>query len=193
MLNRPTSSPRFCYGDYCRWEGDERWELIEGEVFDMSPAPSRRHQQVLFRLANQIERAVRDQRCEVYVAPFDVRLPVGDEQDEQIETVVQPDISVICDRSKLDDAGCRGAPDWIVEVLSPRTAARDQVHKRDLYGRHGVREYWIVHPADRMLTVYHLEADGAGFGAAQVAEAQGSLRPQVLPNLEVDWQQIFAD
>lgn len=193
MLQQPTpTNPLFTYGDYRQWQGDDRWELIDGEAFDMSPAPSRAHQQVVFRLANQIESVLGGYPCEVFVAPFDVRLPLGDEADDAIETVVQPDLSVICDGSKLDDAGCRGAPDWIVEVLSPRTAVRDQVQKRDLYGRHGVREYWIVHPEDRLLTIYRLAPDGSGFGAAVVQEAVGSTPSAVLPNLEVDWGRIFA-
>ena len=106
--------------------------------------------------------------------------------------MVQPDISVICDGSKLDDAGCRGAPDWVVEVISPRTSVRDQVQKRDLYERHGVREYWILHPEDRVLTVYRRAADGERFGAATVSEASERSRAGVFPDLEIDWPRIFA-
>ena len=193
MLEQPVQTdPRFTYGDYRQWQGDDRWELIGGEAFDMSPAPSRAHQEAVGGLFSQIRTFLEGHPCRVYVAPFDVRLPVGDEADDAIETVVQPDVSVICDASKLDDAGCRGAPDWIVEVLSPRTAVRDQVQKRDLYARHGVREYWIVHPQDRLLTVYRSAAGGSGFGAATVQEASGSTRSVVLPDLEVDWGRIFA-
>ncbi len=191
MLEKSTIDPRFTYGDYRRWEGDDRWELIDGEVFDMSPAPSRRHQQVVLRLALQIDDFLEGHSCEAYVAPFDVRLPEGEEADDAIETVVQPDITVICDPSKLDDAGCRGAPDWIIEVLSPRTSARDQVHKRDLYERHGVREYWIVHPEDRVVTTYQLSSGGS-FQAVAVSEARGPTRPGVFADLEIDWERIFA-
>ncbi|MEM7585859.1 MAG: Uma2 family endonuclease [Acidobacteriota bacterium] len=191
MLHHSTSPPRFNYGDYCRWQGDERWELIDGEAFDMSPAPSRRHQQVLLRLAQQIDSGLKGQACEVYVAPFDVRLPAADEADEQIETVVQPDISVVCDPTKLDDAGCRGAPDWILEILSPRTAARDQLHKRDLYGLHGVREYWIVDPEHNRVTIYRSAQPGSGFSAATEVEGQSRIRSQALPEVEIDLAPVF--
>lgn len=154
MPQQAPAAPRFTYGDYRRWHGDERWELIDGEARAMSPAPSRLHQQVLTRLAAQIVPALEDGPCEVYVAPFDVRLPRGDEPDDEIETVLQPDLSIICDPEKLDGAGCRGAPDWVIEVLSPATEARDRVHKRALYERHGVREVWLVDPEDRTVTVY---------------------------------------
>lgn len=190
MLSRSTLPPRFTYGDYCQWEGDDRWELIDGEVFDMSPAPSRRHQQVVGGLFTQIQVFLESHPCEVYVAPVDVRLPEGDEADDEITTVVQPDVTVVCDPGKLDDAGCRGAPDWIVEVLSPRTSARDQVHKRDLYERHGVREYWIVHPDDRVVTTYR-RIDGSYQGGA-VSEAGGTLRPGVFEELQIDWERVFA-
>ena len=192
MRQSPTlSTPRFTYGDYRQWEGDDRWELIDGEAFDMSPAPSRLHQEVVGGLYSQIRAFLDGHPCRAYVAPFDVRLPEGEELDDAVETVVQPDISVICDASKLDDAGCRGAPDWIVEVLSPQTSVRDQVQKRDLYERHGVREYWIVHPADRVLTTYRLAEHHSRFAAARVQETRGVTSSQVVADLEVDWQRIL--
>ncbi|WP_365305251.1 Uma2 family endonuclease [uncultured Thiodictyon sp.] len=131
---------RFTYGDYRRWPDDERWELIDGEAYNMCPAPTRIHQELVLEIAAQVHAFLRGGPCKVYVAPFDVRLPKADEADERVDTVVQPDIAVICDPGKLDDAGCRGAPDWIVEVLSPCTAAKDQREKRDAYERVGVRE-----------------------------------------------------
>lgn len=109
MPQQAPAGPHFTYGDYRRWQGDERWELIDGEAHAMSPAPSRLHQQVLTRLAAQIVTALEDGPCEVYVAPFDVRLPRGEEPDEEIDTVVQPDVSVICDPEKLDGRLPRGS------------------------------------------------------------------------------------
>ncbi len=93
-------------------------------------------------------------RINLDAAPFDVRLPKHGEPDELVDTVLQPDLALICDPAELDDRGCRGAPDWIVEILSPHTAAHDQIHKRALYERHGVHEYWLLHPTDRVLTIY---------------------------------------
>jgi len=97
-----------------------------------------------------------ESKCEVYPAPFDVRLPESDEADDLITNTVQPDISIICDKNKLDDKGCRGAPDLIMEILSPSTAARDMIIKKDLYEKHGVKEYWIVHPLEKIVIVYKL-------------------------------------
>ena len=189
MSEHVVSTPRFTYGDYCLWTGDERWELIGGEAFNMSPAPSRRHQDVVGGLFTQIALWVRSGPCRVYAAPFDVRLPHGDETDEQIDTVVQPDISVICEARKLDDKGCRGAPDWIVEVISPHTAARDHILKRALYERHGVREYWIVHPIDRLVTLYRLGEHG--YDSPIICEARGLQTVLVLSGLTIDWDVVF--
>lgn len=176
---------RFTYDDYRRWPDDERWELIDGEAYNMCPAPTRIHQKLVLEIATQIHAFLRDGACEVYVAPFDVRLPKADEADAQVDTVVQPDIAVICDPGKLDDAGCRGAPDWIVEVLSPRTAAKDQREKRDAYERAGVQEYWLVHPTDQTLMVYRL-TDGA-YGRPEVQALDGETRVAAITGLRIAW------
>ncbi|MBI4778088.1 Uma2 family endonuclease [Candidatus Desantisbacteria bacterium] len=130
---------RFTYGDYLKWPDEERWELIDGVAYDMSPAPSRRHQEVVGELFRQFATYLLGKSCKVYVAPFDVRLPECDEADEDIITVVQPDIIVVCDRDKLDDKGGRGAPDIVIEILSPWTAKKDLRTKYNLYERHRVR------------------------------------------------------
>jgi len=160
MTQAAYKSSHFTYADYCAWPDEERWELIDGEVYAMAPAPTRIHQDVVMALSAQIYHALDGTACRVYAAPSDVRLPDRDEADELVETVVQPDIAVICNPAKLDEKGCRGAPDWIVEVLSLATAAKDQIRKRELYERHGVLEerhgvleYWLVHPSDRILFI----------------------------------------
>lgn len=181
---------RYTYGDYVQWTGDERWELIDGEPFLMSPAPSRVHQEIVVSLVVQISTFLQGKPCRVYVAPFDVRLPRGDEPDREIATVVQPDVAVICDHSKLDEAGCRGAPDWVIEVISPSTGIRDQVHKRDLYERHGVREYWTIDPAERLLTVY-CRQNGDGFGSPQTHSARGQHPAGLFPQLSIDLDPAF--
>ncbi len=129
----------YTYGEYLNWNDENRYELIDGRVHLMSPAPFRQHQKVLGELFRQFSIYLFDKDCEIYVAPFDVRLPEGDEKDEDIRTVVQPDIVVVCDIDKLDEKGCKGAPDLVVEVLSPASFGRDRKDKRDLYERHGVR------------------------------------------------------
>ncbi len=179
---------RFTYGDYCQWPDDERWELIDGEAYDMSPAPTRTHQQLVLEIGAQVLSHLRDNPCEVYVAPFDVRLPRADEADAEIDTVVQPDVAVICDPRKLDDAGCRGAPDWIVEVLSPSTAIKDQTKKRMLYERQGVGEFWLLHPVDRVLTIYRL-SDGA-YGKPEVQGLTGETAVATLPGLMIRWPEV---
>ena len=190
MPEHVVSAPRFTYGEYCFWAGDERWELIAGEAFNMSPAPSRRHQDVVGGLFTQIALWVRNGPCRVYAAPFDVRLPHGDETDAQIDTVVQPDISVICDARKLDDKGCRGAPDWIVEVISPHTAARDHILKRALYERHGVREYWMMDPQEQYIEVQRLE--NGRFVLQGVYEPGDTFESAVLGGKTVEVKALFG-
>jgi Uma2 family endonuclease len=189
MAQPASESRRYTYADYCSWSDDERWELIDGEAYVMSPAPARVHQDVVVELVAQIHGALENTSCRVYVAPFDVRLPNRDEADDAVQTVVQPDIAVICDPSKLDDKGCRGAPDWIIEVLSPATAAKDQIQKRDLYERHGVKEYWLVHPSDQLLFVYRLDA--GAYGKPEVSTTQGCTAASTLIDLEISWERVF--
>ncbi len=179
------------YADYAGWPDDVRYELVDGVAYATGPAPTRRHQEVALELARQIADALEGSSCRPYVAPFDVRLPRADETDDKIDTVVQPDISVICDKSKLDERGCRGAPDWIVEVLSPASAGHDQVVKRALYERAGVREYWLVHPVDKVVTIYLL-ANGA-YGKPAVQELLGTTAASVLPEVTIDWARVMRE
>ena len=176
----------FTYGDYCSWPDDERWELIDGEAYAMT-APSRQHQKLLVELSRQISTYFLDKPCESYVAPFDVRLPHADEADEQIDTVVQPDIVVICDENKLDDKGCRGAPDWVIEILSPSTAVRDMNTKRQLYEKHGVKEYWLIHPVDQWVMIYVLNAQGIYDHPAQMMQLEGTASSTLFADFAIDW------
>ncbi len=173
------------YGEYLHWDDDARFELIDGQAWAMSPAPNPRHQQVLGELYRQIANQLHNKSCSAWLAPFDVRLPRANETDEDIDTVVQPDLSVICDSNKIDDKGCRGAPDWVIEILSPSTAGHDQVIKRRLYERAGVREYWLLHPTDQVLTVYRL-IDGS-YGKPDVDERKETTHSIILPEIVIDW------
>jgi Uma2 family endonuclease len=185
------SQQRYTYADYLQWPEDERWELIEGVAYAMAPAPTRTHQAVAGELFRQIANFLAGKPCQVYFSPFDVRLCEGSEADGCVETVVQPDIAVVCDKTKLDEAGCRGAPDWIIEILSPSTASLDHVKKKALYERHGVREYWLVHPTDRVFFRYGL-ANGV-FGTVMIDETQGATAVAVLPGLEIQWDFMAGD
>lgn len=181
---------RHTYREYCAWPEDVRYELIGGHAYAMAPAPSRLHQEIVGESHRQVANALKDHPCRVYVAPFDVRLPRAGEADDDVDTVVQPDLAVICDPAKLDARGCRGAPDWIVEVLLPATAAHDQLVKRELYERHGVSEYWLVHPRDRLVLVYRLA--GGAYGKPDGREFEGELACPAVPAVTVDLGALAA-
>lgn len=176
---------RYTYADYAQWSDDNRWELINGEVYAMT-ATLRLHQDIVFELAGQVRNYLQGKPCKGYVAPFDVRLPRQDEVDDKVETVVQPDLSVICDQSKLDKLGCRGIPDWIVEVLSPSTMLKDMNTKRSLYEQHGLKEYWLVHPEDSWLMVYTLDEQGR-YGQPGVFGMDEPTAVQLFPDLSINW------
>ena len=178
------------YGDLLSWPEDSRYELIDGVAYLMSPAPARVHQEVVGELFGQIRNALQSGPCRAYVAPFDVRLPKGGEADAAVDTVVQPDVLVVCDPGKLDERGMRGAPDWVIEVLSPATAAHDQTVKLAAYERAGVRELWLVHPTDQVVTVY--EQVAGGFGRPAISEMRGSLTPRALPSVTIDWARVLS-
>ena len=151
---------RLTFADVLAWPEDERAELIAGVPVNMAP-PSRAHQKIVVELARQLANYLEGKRCEVYAAPFAVRLfeRAGD-RPEDVDTMVEPDLAVVCDPEKLDERGCKGAPDLIVEVLSPSTQRHDRLTKYNLYERAGVREYWIVSPEERTVQVSVLQADG---------------------------------
>ncbi|MCF7915964.1 MAG: Uma2 family endonuclease [Spirochaetaceae bacterium] len=153
----------FTYADYLSWPAEERWELIDGAAYDMSPVPNRRHQGIVGTILGELYQFLQYKPCDVYVAPFDVRLAAEkDAADDEIINVVQPDVSVFCSEEKLDDAGAVAAPDIAAEVLSPYTSVKDQREKLALYERFGVKEYWIIDPANQTLSVYSLSGIAAG-------------------------------
>lgn len=176
------------YADYLGWPEDVRYELVDGEAFMMAPAPDLEHQEVAGEVFRQLANRLADGPCRALIAPVDVRLPRANEADDQIDTVVQPDVLVVCDPSQLDRRGVRGAPDFVVEVLSPSTASHDHVRKRQVYERAGVKEYWLVHPTDRMVMVYRL-IDGA-YGKPDVQELQGETTVGVLPGVVIAWDAL---
>lgn len=178
------------YADYLQWT-DNNYELIDGDAYFMTPAPNLDHQEVAGEVYRQIANALTGKKCRVFIAPIDVRLAQQQgEADKQIDTVVQPDVLVVCDPNKLDRRGVRGTPDWILEVLSPATASHDQIKKRDLYERHGVREYWLVHPVDRVLTMYQLE--GKEFAKPIIVELAGETAITVLDDVLIQWDDLLT-
>ena len=177
-------SKRYTYADYCTWDDDERWELIDGVPYAMA-APNRSHQRVLRDIALQIGSFLRGKTCEMFFAPFDVRLNA----DTFDNTVVQPDIMVFCDDSKLDDKGGKGAPDMAVEILSPSSASHDAMRKYMLYMNVGVREYWIVDPATKTVVVHKLE-DGTYRGT--VYEQTEVVPVDIIEGLSVNLAEVFT-
>ena len=151
----------YTYADYLLWQFQERVEIIKGKIFKMSPAPSRSHQQVLLKLTRELDKYFINLNCELYIAPFDVRLINFKKStaDNQILTVVQPDLCVICDLLKLDEKGCLGAPNLIIEILSTGNLNTDLKIKFDLYEENGVQEYWIVNPSEKTALIYTLQND----------------------------------
>jgi Uma2 family endonuclease len=139
---------------------------------------------------HEVYRALEGSSFQVYVAPFDVRLPKAGEPDEQIDTVVQPDVLIVCDPRKLDTRGMRGAPDWIAEVLSPSTARHDQIIKLPVYERAGVPEVWLIHPDDRTLTIYRLE--NGRYGRPTVLEVKGQTLLTAVPDISIDWDRLLS-
>ncbi|TYP56100.1 Uma2 family endonuclease [Thermosediminibacter litoriperuensis] len=181
---------KYTYKDYLSWTGDGRWQLIDGIAYDMSPSPSLEHQRVLRKMLVRLDLFLTGKNCEVFSAPFDVRLPEGDEEDEDVRTVVQPDILVVCDRSKLDKKGCRGAPDLIIEIVSHSSASMDYIKKLNLYERHGVREYWIANPENRTVMVYRLNSEGE-YGVPEICPGGGEIKSAVLEGFSVNLGEIF--
>lgn len=158
IVNEPyTEYGSYTYADYLTWEIDHMVELIKGKVFrQAAAAPRRIHQEVSGKIFAKLYTLLERKECKVYAAPFDVRLPVKSRKHEDINTVVQPDICVICDPEKLDDLGCVGAPDLIMEILSPSNNKKELQNKYEVYEESGIKEYWIIHPYEKTLLVYTL-------------------------------------
>lgn len=180
----------YTYTDYLSWQFQERVELIRGRLFPMSPAPNTFHQQISGALYFRLYGHFVGKSCQVFAAPFDVRLPVSLKKG-QTTTVVQPDLCVICNPNKLDNQGCDGAPDLIIEILSPGNSKKEMREKYQVYEEAGVREYWLVYPLDREVRVYVLNEAGKYIGLAPVLEDE-VLCSAVFPDLEVDLGMVFG-
>lgn len=183
---------KYSYKDYLKWPEYENWEIIDGIPFNMSPAPSRKHQKISGALFAVIYNYLRGKTCEVYSAPFDVRLNINDEDENDITNVVQPDISVICDSKKLDDRGCKGSPDFIIEIISPATLKKDLKDKFYLYEKAAVKEYWIVYPEEKTIVSYKL-SENLKFGRPEVYSEEDTIKVSIFQTLEINLNDIFAD
>src|SRR5690606_25776602 len=191
LVKEPSTSytGKYSYSDYLTWQLDEMVEIIKGKLFRMTAAPSRLHQRVAGKLYYHLYGFLKGNPCEVYIAPFDVRLPRTSTRNEDIYTVVQPDICVVCDKEKLDDAGCLGAPDLIVEILSPGNNRKELQNKYEVYQESGVREYWIIQPAEHTLLIYSLK-EGL-FVPSRLLTSGDVVTSSVLPGFSLDLQDFF--
>ncbi|UOE41072.1 Uma2 family endonuclease [Chryseobacterium suipulveris] len=178
----------YTYADYLLWRLKERVELFKGKVFKMIPAPARIHQDILRNINRKFDVFFHNQACKIYFAPFDVRLP---NKDGEVRTVVQPDLCVICDLTKLDDKGCIGAPDFIVEILSLGNTKKEMDYKFSIYEEAGVLEYWIVHPTDKNVQPFVLR-DGIFIGLKPATEGE-TITSEAFPELSFEVDEIFVN
>jgi Uma2 family endonuclease len=179
---------RWTYADYKEWElkPGERYELIDGIAYAMS-APNTEHQRISAMLTAELYAFLKGKTCRVFAAPFDVRLFY--EEDESDDTVVQPDLVVVCSPAKLGKEGCRGAPDLVIEILSPSNSVIEMLRKLEVYRDAGVREYWMIDPDKKLALVYRLKD---GQYVLQSLEAEDTILSGILPGLEIKLPEVFA-
>src|SRR5258705_865155 len=191
-IEEPDLSGTYSYSDYLTWQWTEMAELIHGKIFKMSPAPGSKHQKVGGNLFGLLWNHLRGKNCQVFMAPFDVRLPISSKQksDKEIITVVQPDLCMSCDPAKIDERGCLGAPDWIIEILSQHTSSKDLREKFEVYEKVGVREYWVVHPQEQTVLVYVLNAKGKYEGMLTPYVCTDHVAPVTVPGLVINLLEV---
>jgi Uma2 family endonuclease len=182
----------YTYTDYITWSEDQRYELIEGVIYDMSPAPSVRHQTILGELFRQISNYLVGKTCKVFMAPFDVRFLPREKKTDEIRTVVQPDIVIICDKTKIDAKGGIGAPDLIIEIVSPGSLKKDMQEKFTLYENEGVQEYWVVYPFDRFIMVFGLGESGR-YGHPMIYSESEHIKVGIFEDLIIDLKSVFQE
>ena len=187
----PAEDKRYTFADVLTWDEKDRIEIINGEAFMMAP-PSRIHQEILTALFGQLYDYLKGKKCKVYPAPFGVRLFEEDgDYPEDVDTMVEPDISVVCDPGKLDDSGCKGAPDLIIEILSRSTQRHGRLTKFNLYQRAGVQEYWIVDPDSKSVQTFTLEK--GYYTAKDFGTASDKVKVEVLEECVIDLSAVFSE
>lgn len=184
----PKPQERYSWQEYLAWQTDERFELVDGIPYAMSPAPSRRHQEIAGALFNQVYNTLTEDPCRVFVAPFDVKLT--DDLCDEAPTVVQPDLTVVCEESQLTEQGTSGPPNLVVEIVSPDSGVTDRRRKFDLYERYGVGEYWIVDQEEELVEVYVL-AD-RHYRRDAVLASDEVIASTMVPAITVDLSLVFV-
>lgn len=185
-------SKQYTYADYLKWQFEDRIELLKGFIAKMS-APNVYHQKISGELQYQIQHYLRKSPCSIFAAPFDVRLTKTNKiTNKEVTTVVQPDLCVICDKAKLDKRGCIGAPDWIIEILSPGNTKKEMKDKFQIYQENGVKEYWIIQPEDKTLLIYILNEEGKYIGLAPLTD-DDIATPNTFLDLNIDLKDVFEE
>lgn len=192
-LSQLDLNAEYSYADYLSWQFNERVELIKGKISFMCPAPNVKHQDISTNLTTLLHSFFKAKCCRVYAAPFDVRLYDRKKsilQNKEVHTLVQPDLCVICHPSILDKQGCNGAPDWIIEILSPGNSKKDMQIKYQLYQESKVQEYWLVYPEQQAIHQFVLDDNGNYQLKAMYAE-DDKATPVLFPDLAVDLMDVF--
>jgi len=192
QFNELDASLTYSYASYLNWLFPERVELIKGKIFKMSPAPSSFHQLISGKIYRRLGNFLEKHPCRVFISPFDVRFSKESENDKEILTVLQPDICVICDRNKIDARGCIGAPDLVVEVLSPGNTKMELLNKYHVYEEFGVKEYWVVSQSDKSILIYTLNEMGK-FQPSKIFTLSEKVTSTVLPGFELALDDVFDD
>jgi Uma2 family endonuclease len=190
-VEEPDPSVTYTYADYLQWKFEERLELFRGRIFRMG-APNTKHQKIARDLLVHVVTFLKDKKCQAFAAPFDIRLPVKNKKkDNEITTVVQPDICIVCDGSKIDTRGICGAPDLVVEILSPGNSQKEVKFKFELYQEAGVKEYLIVYPEEESVAVFVLNENGKYNGATLYA-GKDIIKSYAVPGLIINLTDIFT-
>jgi Uma2 family endonuclease len=179
----------YTYADYLTWQMDEMVELIKGKIFKQAAAPRVNHQRVAGLIFTRLFLHLEKRQCEAFIAPFDVRLPVKSKKNEDINTVVQPDICVVCDSEKIDELGCVGAPDLVIEILSPGNNKKELQNKYEVFEESGVKEYWIIHPNECTLLIYTL-IDGK-YIPSKIFTHGDKIASQAVDGFVLDLEEVF--
>jgi Uma2 family endonuclease len=189
QLSQLDPNGSYTYTDYLNWRFADMVELIRGKLFILSPAPLARHQLISGNLFGELYSHFKQEHCQIYAAPFDVRLVQKTPENQDVTTVVQPDICVICDTTKLDERGCIGAPDWIIEIVSPSTIKKDLNDKYNLYEENGVQEYWVVMPEANAINQYVLQNGKYEF--IDTFTKTQHISPALFPDLSINLAEVF--
>lgn len=193
QLSQLDLNQTYSYADYLTWQFNETVELIKGKIMQMSPAPNVKHQDISGNLTTLMHIFFKHKKCRVYAAPFDVRLYDRKKSilaNQDIHTVVQPDLCVVCNPEILDTQGCNGAPDWIIEILSKGNSKREMQIKYQLYQEAGVQEYWLVYPELQAIHQFVLDENGL-YQLKQMCAEDDKMSPALFPDLEIDLVEVF--